>query len=52
MSFSEAISQYLSIIGLTLQVGGFVSKFFSPDGVASSADIANYGADVDFWFKR
>ena len=28
----EAISQYLSIIGLTLQVGGFVSKFFSPDG--------------------
>ena len=39
------------IIGLTLQVGGFVS-IFSPDGVAVSRDIANYGYDVNFWLRR
>ena len=40
-------------VGLTLQVGGFVSMALqSQVGVAVSRDIANYGYDVNFWLRR
>ena len=40
------------MIGLTLCVGGFVSNFFSPNGIAISRDIANCGYDVDLCFLK
>ena len=52
LMFSNLVNQYPHNYRPHIISWQFCVKIFPPDGVAISRDIANYGYDVDFWFKR